>query len=60
MSCWGPSGSNVEYVVRLAEAMRRLAPGHSDPHLFGVEERVLRRARAAHDPDPVLKELNLI
>ncbi len=31
----GPSGSNVEYVLRLADALRRLDA--EDPHVFGLE-----------------------
>jgi cation transport protein ChaC len=31
----GPSGSNREYVLKLAEALREL--GADDPHVFGVE-----------------------
>ena len=37
--CAGPSGTNVEYVVRLARALREL--GESDPHVFELERRVL-------------------
>lgn len=38
----GPSGSNVEYVLRLADAMRLLFPGEVDEHLFELEA-ALRR-----------------
>ena len=31
----GPSGSNVEYVLRLSEALREL--GADDPHVFAIE-----------------------
>jgi len=34
----GPSGSNREYVLRLAETLREL--GADDPHVFGVEARL--------------------
>lgn len=34
----GPSGSNREYVYRLAEAMRELFPHHYDDHLYGLEK----------------------
>jgi cation transport regulator ChaC len=37
--CRGPSGSNRDYVLRLAEALRRM--GYSDRHVFDVESRVL-------------------
>nr|CAD7579500.1 unnamed protein product [Timema californicum] len=38
----GPSGPNTEYVYKLASAMRLLAPGVQDEHLFAVEEAVRR------------------
>jgi cation transport protein ChaC len=34
----GPSGANVEYVLRLAEALREL--GAEDPHVFEVAEQL--------------------
>lgn len=36
----GPSGSNKEYLYNLASAMRLLAPGIQDEHLFALEEAV--------------------
>ncbi|KAK4306316.1 hypothetical protein Pmani_021867 [Petrolisthes manimaculis] len=33
----GPSGTNVEYLLRLAQFMREEAPIAQDPHLFEVE-----------------------
>lgn len=39
----GPSGANLEYVVRLAEAIRHA--GESDPHVFDVEREALRHAQ---------------
>lgn len=33
----GPSGSNREYVYKLAESMRSMYPGLRDDHLFGIE-----------------------
>lgn len=41
----GESGKNVEYVYKLADAMRLLYPGEEDDHLFELE-RILK----AHDP----------
>ncbi|XP_045779168.1 putative glutathione-specific gamma-glutamylcyclotransferase 2 [Maniola jurtina] len=46
LSCSGPSGSNKEYVYNLAEAMRQLAPGVEDEHLFSLEAAVRKL-----DPD---------
>lgn len=42
VECSGASGSNVEYVLRLANFMRELFPQHHDPHLFDLEKEVLR------------------
>lgn len=36
----GPSGPNIEYVLNLAAAMREIAPGVDDQHLFAVETAV--------------------
>jgi glutathione-specific gamma-glutamylcyclotransferase len=44
----GPSGSNVEYVRRLARALREL--GAADDHVFEVERRVEALAGVAHGP----------
>ena len=38
--CVGPSGSNREYVIELARALRSM--GFSDHHVFEVESWVLR------------------
>ena len=37
--CAGPSGSNREYVLELAQALRSM--GYSDRHVFEVESWVL-------------------
>ena len=39
--CVGPSGSNREYVIELARALRSM--GYSDHHVFEVESWVLTR-----------------
>lgn len=36
----GVSGSNVEYLYKLASAMRTIAPGVQDEHLFALERAV--------------------
>lgn len=36
----GPSGTNTEYLYNLAAAMRLVAPGIHDEHLFTLEEAV--------------------
>lgn len=36
----GPSGPNKEYIYNLASAMRAIAPGVSDDHLFSLEAAV--------------------
>jgi len=35
--CRGTSGSNPEYVHKLAAEMRRIAPEEDDKHLFELE-----------------------
>jgi glutathione-specific gamma-glutamylcyclotransferase len=39
--CSGPSGSNRDYVLELARALRSL--GYSDPHVFDIEFRLLEK-----------------
>ncbi|XP_012255937.2 putative glutathione-specific gamma-glutamylcyclotransferase 2 [Athalia rosae] len=36
----GPSGANIEYLYKLANAMRMVAPGVIDQHLFSLEASV--------------------
>lgn len=38
----GSSGTNVEYICNLAQAMREIAPEVDDEHLFSTEEEVNR------------------
>ncbi|XP_053682848.1 glutathione-specific gamma-glutamylcyclotransferase 1 [Sabethes cyaneus] len=40
--CKGPSGHNVEYLIRLALFMREELPGAADAHLFELEDLVRR------------------
>ncbi|CAG4955288.1 unnamed protein product [Parnassius apollo] len=42
INCHGPSGSNKEYVYNLARAMREIAPGVDDDHLFSLEAAIRR------------------
>lgn len=42
IECSGPSGHNVEYVLRLANFMRQHFPTVTDYHLYILEQEVLR------------------
>ncbi|XP_058456573.1 glutathione-specific gamma-glutamylcyclotransferase 1 [Malaya genurostris] len=48
--CAGPSGHNVEYLIRLAVFMREELPGASDEHLFELEGLVRRFVAEANVP----------
>ena len=39
----GPSGHNVEYVLKTAEWMKKNIPGIQDDHLFSIEKHVRRK-----------------
>lgn len=41
----GPSGSNCEYVYRLADAMRQQFPKQHDEHLFDLEKLLKEKER---------------
>jgi cation transport regulator ChaC len=45
----GPSGQNKEYLYRLAESVRQLAPASYDSHLFALEERLRELDKTASD-----------
>uniref|UniRef100_A0A1B6GLW2 glutathione-specific gamma-glutamylcyclotransferase n=1 Tax=Cuerna arida TaxID=1464854 RepID=A0A1B6GLW2_9HEMI len=42
VAAYGPSGTNREYLYRLADAMRAIAPGQEDNHLFSLEAAVMK------------------
>ncbi|KAI1720653.1 chaC-like protein domain-containing protein [Ditylenchus destructor] len=54
----GKSGSNLEYALRLADCQRRLAPHHSDDHLFEIETRLLEACERTRIKDEILRKLN--
>ena len=41
LECSGRSGTNAEYVLKLASTMREIAPGVQDEHLFSLEKKIL-------------------
>lgn len=49
VECRGPSGHNVEYLIRLATFMRDELPGASDEHLFELEGLVRRFVAEANE-----------
>ncbi|GLH01198.1 Gamma-glutamylcyclotransferase [Gryllus bimaculatus] len=51
VSAVGPSGTNSEYVLQLALAMRKLAPGIVDDHLFSLEEAVKHLQNEKGEPN---------
>ncbi|KAL7751126.1 hypothetical protein RI367_003328 [Sorochytrium milnesiophthora] len=54
----GPSGPNSEYLLRLAECMRQMAPHAVDTHLFALEARV--RALLPDVTSGVAKENSIV
>ena len=50
----GPSGTNREYLYRLAAAVRNLGPLIDDHHLFDLENRV-RYLEAQQQDDSILE-----
>jgi len=59
ITCAGPSGSNIEYVLRLAHGIRQLetAVEDADEHLAELEAEIIRLCRLRGIYDPVLSEL---
>lgn len=45
VDCSGPSGHNVEYVLRLANFMRDYFPSETDHHLYRLEEEIIRKIK---------------
>lgn len=45
----GPSGTNREYVYRLADAMRHYFPGQSDQHLYSIESMLRDREQKTNE-----------
>lgn len=55
----GISGTNIEYVLRLAECVHRMAPHINDKHLFTIEQEVLDGCRQLNiQDDYLIKYLN--
>ena len=44
MECFGKTGHNIEYVLKLAEWARATLPEVKDEHLYGLEEIIRRKA----------------
>jgi cation transport regulator ChaC len=52
VECAGPSGTNLDYLLNLANSMRSIAPEEDDPHLFQLETTVLNLLKQNHTPPP--------
>lgn len=50
VECCGPSGHNVEYLLRLADFIREEIPDVVDPHLFELEFLVLEKLNKRQIP----------
>ncbi|OZC07225.1 hypothetical protein X798_05804, partial [Onchocerca flexuosa] len=50
----GLSGTNIEYVLRLAECVHRMAPHINDEHLFAIEKKVVEECRQLNIQDDYL------
>uniref|UniRef100_A0A8R1TX77 glutathione-specific gamma-glutamylcyclotransferase n=1 Tax=Onchocerca volvulus TaxID=6282 RepID=A0A8R1TX77_ONCVO len=50
----GLSGTNIEYVLRLAECVHRMAPHINDEHLFTIEKKVVEECRQLNIQDDYL------
>ncbi|KAK0407682.1 hypothetical protein QR680_003528 [Steinernema hermaphroditum] len=53
----GHSGTNLEYALRLADCVRRMAPHVKDDHLFGIEKRLLQLCEERQIVDKVLFDI---
>ncbi|VDN92017.1 unnamed protein product [Brugia pahangi] len=55
----GISGTNIEYVLRLAECVHRMAPHINDEHLFAIERKVVEGCHQLNiQDDYLIKYLN--
>lgn len=59
VSSVGPSGTNIDYVLRVAHCVRQLSENVIEPHLFQLETEVIRLCRERQLTDKTLVELGL-
>uniref|UniRef100_A0A914UJI8 glutathione-specific gamma-glutamylcyclotransferase n=1 Tax=Plectus sambesii TaxID=2011161 RepID=A0A914UJI8_9BILA len=57
VACHGPSGSNIEYALRLAHVVRTMAPSIQDDHLFSIEQSILNLCKERKIRDKVLADV---
>uniref|UniRef100_A0A0K0EMV4 glutathione-specific gamma-glutamylcyclotransferase n=1 Tax=Strongyloides stercoralis TaxID=6248 RepID=A0A0K0EMV4_STRER len=57
ISSHGRSGSNLEYALRLADCVRRMAPHIKDDHLFDIENELIKRCESLYINDKVLFDI---